>query len=74
MKETNEGKKEFKIEGIPAKIYLPSALLVGAAFLTGSLDTDMLSTMAFLFALGAACYAIGESYPGGAERISVIMS
>ncbi len=79
MKETNEGKKEFKIEGIPAKIYLPSALLVGAAFLTGSLDTDMLSTMAFLFALGAACYAIGERIPffntwiGGGSMLAMLL-
>ncbi|MCI8743982.1 MAG: 2-hydroxycarboxylate transporter family protein [Lachnospiraceae bacterium] len=79
MNETNEVKKELKINGVPLKLFLLASLLIAAAFFTGSLDTDMLSTMAFLFVLGSVCYAVGERIPifntwiGGGSMLAMLL-
>lgn len=69
----------YKVQGVPLYLFVIfSAIILGCVY-TGSLGDDILSTMAFLFVIGAISYEIGKRLPiwnkyiGGGTMMAIML-
>ncbi len=71
--------KDLKIQGIPAVPFLIMFVVVMVAVYTGTLGDDILSTIAFLLALGGILFEIGNRIPifnkwiGGGSMLAMMV-
>lgn len=78
-KEKKNWWRSYKVQGIPLYIFLIMAAAILISVYTGGLGTDILSTMAFLFIIGAISYEIGNKLPiwnkyiGGGTMMSIML-
>ncbi len=64
--ESKENKQvwyKYKVQGVPLYLFVVFAALILGGVYTGSLGDDILSTMAFLFVIGAISYEFGKRLP-----------
>lgn len=70
---------EYKVQGVPLYLFVPFALIILLSVYTGALEDDILSTMAFLFVIGAISYELGKRLPiwnkyiGGGTMMAIML-